>query len=188
MVMWNHTFFWWNPYPLSQKFSHMFYSKNDSWLEATLLPIRTTRLLQSWIHQHVCSAEKVATLRPFAIRRMASLTTRENTFARIVGRLDILWMYVTRSMVFHPRPLSQSESRSDDEPKRKREFEKEIWSRHHSYSGKLWKTIKIKQVCEKSDFGSGSRLRVGKVLASYRARSRAVPLIKNAKLMWFSKY
>jgi len=49
----------------------------------------------------------VATLRPFAIRRMASLTTRENTFALIVGRLDILWMYVTRSMVFHPRPSMQ---------------------------------------------------------------------------------
>jgi len=62
-------------------------------------------------------------------------------------------------------------------------FEKGIWSHHHSYSGKLWKTIKIKQVCEKPDFGSGSRLRVGKVLAPYRARSRAVPLIKNAKLM-----
>ena len=60
---------------------------------------------------------------------------------------------------------------------------KEIWSRHHSYSGKLWKTIKIKQVCKKPDFGSGSRLRVGKVLAPYRARLRAVPLIKNAKLM-----
>ena len=45
--------------------------------------------------------------------------------------------------------MSQPESRSDDEPKRKHEFEKEIWSRHHSYSGKLWKTIKIKQVCEK---------------------------------------
>jgi len=50
------------------------------------------------------------------------------------------------------------------------------------------KTIKIKQVCEKSYFGFGSRLRVGKVLAPYRARPRAVPLIKNAKLMWFSKY
>ena len=80
--------------------------------------------------------------------------------------------------------MSQPESRSDDEPKRKHEFEKEIWSRHHSYSGKLWKTIKIKQVCEKKpNFGSGSRLRVGKVLAPYRARPRAVPLIKNAKLM-----
>jgi len=60
-------------------------------------------------------------------------------------------------------------------------FKKEIWSRHHSYSGKLWKTIKVKQVCEKPDFGSGSRLRVGKVLTPYRARPRAVPLIKNAK-------
>jgi len=71
--------------------------------------------------------------------------------------------------------------------KRKRVL-KEIWSRHHSYSGKLWKTIKIKRVCEKPDFGSGSRLRVGKVLAPYRARPRAVLLTKNAKLMWFSKY
>jgi len=54
--------------------------------------------------------------------------------------------------------------------------------------GKLWKTIKIRQVCEKPYFGFGSRLRIGKVLAPYRARPRAVPLIKNAKLMWFSKY
>jgi len=38
---------------------------------------------------------------------MASLTTRENAFALIVGRLDILWMYVKRSMVFHPRPSMQ---------------------------------------------------------------------------------
>jgi len=37
-------------------------------------------------------------------------------------------------------------------------------------------------------FGFGSRLRVGKVLAPYRARPRAIPLIKNTKLMWFSKY
>jgi len=43
--------------------------------------------------------------------------------------------------------------------------------------------LKIKQVYEKPDFGSGSWLRVGKVLAPYRARPRAVPLIKNAKLM-----
>jgi len=60
---------------------------------------------------------------------------------------------------------------------------KEIWSRHHSYSGKLWKTIKIRQVCGKPNFGSGSRLRVGKVLAPYSVRPRAVPLIKNAKPM-----
>jgi len=66
-------------------------------------------------------------------------------------------------------------------------FGKRFGSRHHSYSGKLWKTIKIRQVCEKPYFGFGSRLRVGKVLAPYRAGPRAVPLIKNAKLMWFSK-
>ena len=72
--------------------------------------------------------------------------------------------------------------------KKENRFEKKTWSRHHSYSGKLWKTIKIRQVCEKLDFGSGSRLRVGKVLAPYRVRPRAVPLIKNAKLMLFSKY
>jgi len=63
--------------------------------------------------------------------------------------------------------------------KKENGFEKEIWSRHHSYSGKLWKTIKIRQVCEKPDIGSRSRLRVGKVLAPYNAR----PLIKNAKSM-----
>jgi len=79
--------------------------------------------------------------------------------------------------------VSQPESRRGGEPKKENGFKKEIWSRHHSYSGKLWKTIKIKQVCEKLDFGFGSRLRVGKVLAPYRARLRAVPLIKNAKLM-----
>jgi len=36
-------------------------------------------------------------------------------------------------------------------------------------------------------FGFGSRLRIGKVLAPYSARPRVVPLIKHAKLMWFSK-
>jgi len=34
---------------------------------------------------------------------------------------------------------------------------------------------------------SGSRLRVRKVLAPYNFRPRAVPLVKYAKLMWFSK-
>jgi len=64
---------------------------------------------------------------------------------------------------------------------------KEIWSRHHSYSGKLWKTIKIRQVYENLDFGFGSQFWVGKVLASYNACPRTVPLIKNAKSTWFSK-
>jgi len=36
--------------------------------------------------------------------------------------------------------------------KKENGFEKKIWSRHHSYSGKLWKTIKIRQVCEKTRF------------------------------------
>jgi len=68
--------------------------------------------------------------------------------------------------------------------KRKRVFKKKRFgSRHHSYSGKLWKTIKIRQVCEKQDFGSGSRLRIGKVSPPYNARPRAVPLIKDAELM-----
>jgi len=61
--------------------------------------------------------------------------------------------------------------------KKENGFEKEIWSRHHSYSRKLWKTMKIRQVYKKPDFGSGSQLRVWKVLAPYRARPRAVPLI-----------
>ena len=39
----------------------------------------------------------------------------------------------------------------------------------------------------KPDPGSGSRLRVGKVLASYNVCLKAVPLIKYATLMWFSK-
>ena len=67
--------------------------------------------------------------------------------------------------------------------KKENGFKKRFGSRHHSYSGKLWKTIKIRQVCEKPYFGFGSRLRVGKVLAPYRARPRAISLIKNAKLM-----
>jgi len=48
--------------------------------------------------------------------------------------------------------------------------------------------MKIRQVCKKLDFGSGSQLRVGKVLTPYNAHPKAVPLIKNEKLMWFSKY
>ena len=59
------------------------------------------------------------------------------------------------------------------------------WSRHHSYYRKLWKTIKKNKVCEKPDFGSGSRLRVGKVLAPHNVRPKTVPLIKCAKVMWF---
>jgi len=47
---------------------------------------------------------------------------------------------------------------------------------------------KKSKVCEKPDFGSESRLRVGKVLAPYNARPKMIPLIKRAKRMWFSKY
>ena len=47
--------------------------------------------------------------------------------------------------------------------------------------------MKIKQVCEKPDFGSESRLRVGNVLAPYSASPKVIPLIRNAKLMWSSK-
>jgi len=46
-------------------------------------------------------------------------------------------------------------------------------------------TIKKSKVCEKLDFGSGSRLRVGKVLAPHNVRPKTVPLIKCAKVMWF---
>ena len=45
---------------------------------------------------------------------------------------------------------------------------------------KLWKTIKIRQAREKLDFGSGSQLHVGKVLAVYNAYPRAILLIKHA--------
>jgi len=38
-----------------------------------------------------------------------------------------------------------------------------VRSRHHSYYRKLWNIIKKSKVCEKPDFGSRSRLRVGKV-------------------------
>jgi len=50
------------------------------------------------------------------------------------------------------------------------------------------KTKMIRQgLPKKPDFGSGSRLRVGKVLAPHIARSMTVPLIKRAKRMWFFK-
>ena len=42
-------------------------------------------------------------------------------------------------------------------------------------------------ICEKPDFGPGSRLRVGKVLAHHNVRSKTIPLIKCAKVMWFFK-
>jgi len=51
------------------------------------------------------------------------------------------------------------------------------------YFGKLWKIIKIKQVCEKPDFGSGSQLSVRKILTPYSTHSRTIPLTKYAKLM-----
>jgi len=38
-------------------------------------------------------------------------------------------------------------------------------SRHHSLLGKLWKNRKVRLWSTKPDFESGSRLRVGKVLA-----------------------
>jgi len=65
-------------------------------------------------------------------------------------------------------------------------FEKKrVWSRHHSYYRKLWKPIKKSKVCEKPDFGSRSRLRVGKVLAPHNVCPKTVPLIICAKVMWF---
>jgi len=45
----------------------------------------------------------------------------------------------------------------------------------------------MSKVCEKPDFGSESRLRVGKVLAPYNARPKTILLIKYAKVMWFFK-
>jgi len=67
---------------------------------------------------------------------------------------------------------------------------KRDWSRHHSYFWKTMENHKNKASLQKKNqiFGSRSRLRVGKVLAPYSVRPKAVPLIKNAKLMWFSKY
>jgi len=57
------------------------------------------------------------------------------------------------------------------------------------YFGKLWKNQKDKtRYAKKPDFGSESRLRVGKVLAPHIVRPKTVPLIKYAKKMWFSKY
>jgi len=79
--------------------------------------------------------------------------------------------------------MSQPKSQRDDKLKIK--FEKEFWSRHHNYYRKLWKTIKKSKVCEKPNFGFGSRIRVGKVLAPHNAHHKTVPLIKCAKIMWF---
>jgi len=46
---------------------------------------------------------------------------------------------------------------------------------------------KKSKVCEKIDFGSGSRLRVGMVLAPHNVRPKTVPLIKCATIIWFFK-
>jgi len=83
------------------------------------------------------------------------------------------------------RHLSQPKSRREGEPKIKL-CKNRVWSRHHnSYYRKLWKTIKKSKVDEKQNFGSGSRVRVGKVLTPHKARPKTVPLIKCAKVMWF---
>ena len=42
-------------------------------------------------------------------------------------------------------------------------------------------------MCKKIDFGSGSRLRMRKVLAPHNVRPKLVPLIKYAKVTWFFK-
>jgi len=89
-------------------------------------------------------------------------------------------------------PTCRNRNRDGTTNQKRKRVWKEIWSRHHSYSGKLWKTMKIRQVCEKLDFGSRSRLRV-EVLARYCARPRAIPLIKKCKvdvvfkMLFFSK-
>jgi len=82
------------------------------------------------------------------------------------------------------KDVSQPKSWRDDEPKIKI-CKNRVWSRHHSYYRKLWKTIKKSKVCKKPDFGSGSWLRVGKVLAPHNVRPKTVPLIKCAKVVWF---
>jgi len=48
------------------------------------------------------------------------------------------------------------------------------------YYGKLWKNRKKKDKASlrKPDLGSGSRLRVGKVLGPHNARLKMVPLFK----------
>jgi len=79
--------------------------------------------------------------------------------------------------------VSQLRSRRDDE----NNLKKNRGVATVVYYGKLWKTIKKSKVCEKLEFGSGSRLRVGKVLAPHNARPKTIPLIKCAKVMWFFK-
>jgi len=50
------------------------------------------------------------------------------------------------------RQLSQPESRPEGEPKKKTGFKKRLEVATTAILGKLWKPIKIKQVCKKPDF------------------------------------
>ena len=80
------------------------------------------------------------------------------------------------------RHFSIPRSRRDDEPKIKF-VKREFGVTTIVYSRKLRKN----KVCEKPDFGSGSRLRMGKVLTLHNIRPKTKPLIKCAKVMWFFK-
>jgi len=55
------------------------------------------------------------------------------------------------------------------------------------YFGKSWKTIKIRQVYKKWILSSRVDYAVGKVLASYNACPKAVPLTRYTKMMQFSR-
>jgi len=54
--------------------------------------------------------------------------------------------------ILHATVFSQPELRREGEPKRKVGFKKRLGVATTVIFGKLWKTIKIKQVCEKPDF------------------------------------
>jgi len=84
--------------------------------------------------------------------------------------------------------VSQSKSRGDSEPKIK--FGKtEFGVAIIVCSRKLRKNQKDKtRFAKKTNFGFGSRLRIGKVLVPHNVRPKTVPLIKCAKGCEFSKY
>ena len=57
-------------------------------------------------------------------------------------------------------------------------LKKEVWSRHHSYYRKLWKTIKKRVRSTKTYFGYRSWLHVEKVVVPYNAHPKTIALIK----------
>jgi len=86
--------------------------------------------------------------------------------------------------------MSQPKSRRHDKPKIKILKKKQFGVTTIVYSRKLRKNQnnKTRSAKKKTDFGSASRLRVGKVLASHNTHPNTIPLIKHAKGCDFPKY